>query len=77
MDDNSKVTYGMRDTLQLIRKDDNHALLHTAAACSGKVVLSVPIVQPNDVHKVNLYKSIAVINVKHSLYLKQHPLYGD
>ena len=66
VDDYSKVTYGMRDTLQLIRKDDNDA--HTAAAGAGKVVLSklawsVPIVQPNDVRKVNLYKSIASNNV--------------
>ena len=61
MDDYPKVTYGMRNTLQLIRKDDNDALFRTAAAGAGKVVLSkpawsVPIVQPND---VNLYKSIA------------------
>ena len=59
---------GMRDTLQLIRKDDNDALFRTAAAGAGKVVLfklawSVPIVQPNDVRKVNLYKSIAANNV--------------
>ena len=64
MDDNTKVTYGMRDTLQLIRKDDDDALFHTAATNVGKVKLtklawSVPIVQPNDVRKVNLYKSIA------------------
>ena len=92
VDDYSKVTYGMRDTLQLIRKDDNDALFRTAAAGAGKVVLSklawsVPIVQPNDVRKVNLCKSIAsnnVIpvsfrmgNVKLSFYLKQDPLYGD
>ena len=68
MDDYSKVTYGMRDTLQLIRKDDNDALFRTAAAGAGKVVLSklvwsVPLVQPNDVHKVNLYKSMAANNV--------------
>ena len=31
VDDYSKVTYGMRDTLQLIRKDDNDALFRTAA----------------------------------------------
>ena len=53
------------DTLQLIRKDDNDALSRTAAAGAGNVVLSklawvVSIVQPNDVLKVNLYKSIAV-----------------
>ena len=55
MDDCSKVTYGIRDTLQLIRLDDNDASFHTAAAGAGKVVLSVPIVQPNDARKVNLY----------------------
>ena len=68
VDDCSKVTYGMRDTLQLIRKDDNDALFRTATAGVGKVVLSklawsVPVVQPNDVRKVNLYKSIASNNV--------------
>ena len=68
MDDYSKVTYGMRDTPQLIRKDDNDAFFRTAVAAAGKVVLSksmwsVPIVQPNDVRKVNLYKGIAANNV--------------
>ena len=68
MDDYTKVTYGMRDTLQLIRKGDGDSLFRTAAACVGKVVLSklawsVPVVQPNDVRKVNLYKSIASNNV--------------
>ena len=48
-DDYTKVTYGMRDTLQFIRQDDNDALFRTAAAGAGKVVLSklawvVPIV---------------------------------
>ena len=62
MDDYTKVTYGMRDTLQLIRKRDDDSLFRIAAAGVGKVVLSklawsVPIVQPNDVRKVNLYKS--------------------
>ena len=56
--------------------------------CSVLVVLSklawaVPIVQPNDVLKVNLYKRIATnstillgfgdVNVKRSLHLKQDP----
>ena len=69
MDDYSKVTYGMRDTLQLIRKDDDDALFRTRTAAAGvaKVKLSkiswyVPIVQPNDVRKVNLYKSITSNN---------------
>ena len=68
MDDYSKVTYDIRDTLQLIRKEDDDALFRTAAAGVGKVKLtkltwSVPIVQPNDVRKVNLYNSIASNNV--------------
>ena len=51
MDDYSKVTYVMRDTVQLIRKDDSDALFRIAAAGAGKIVLSklawsVPIVQP-------------------------------
>ena len=66
-DDYTKVTYGMRDTLQLIRKDDNDALFRSVGAGAGKVVLSklawvVPIVQPNDVLKVNLYNNIAANN---------------
>ena len=75
------VTYGMQDTLQLIRRDDYDALFRTTAAGVAKVKLSkivwsVPIVQPNDVRKVNIYKIIASnnvipvsyrINVKHSL----------
>ena len=68
MDDYTKVTYRMRDTLQLIRKGDDDSLFHTAAADVGKVVLSklawsVPIVQPNDIREVNLYKSISSNNV--------------
>ena len=59
VDDYSVMTYGMRDTLQLIRKDDNDALFRTAFVGAGKIVLSklawsVPIVT-----EVNLYKSIA------------------
>ena len=62
------MTYETPDTLQLIRKDDNDALFRTAATGAGKVLLSklawsVLIVQPNDVRKVNLYKSIAANNV--------------
>ena len=58
------MTYGKRDTLQLICKDDNDALFRTAGADAGNVVFSklvwvVSIIQPNDVLKVNLYKSIA------------------
>ena len=68
MDDYTKVTYGMRNTLQLIRIGDDDSLFCTAAAGVGKVVLSklawyVPVVQPNDERRVNLYKSIASNNV--------------
>ena len=37
MDDYSKVTYGMRDTLHLIRKDDSDALFRTQTVGAGKV----------------------------------------
>ena len=40
MDDYSKVTYGMRDTLQLNGKDDDDALFRTADAGVGKVKLT-------------------------------------
>ena len=79
--------------MQLIRKDDdNDALFRTAAAGAGKVVLSnlawpVPIVQPNDVRKVNLYRVLprimsflyrfVCVNVNRSLHPNQHLLYGD
>ena len=68
MDDYTKVTYGMRDTLLLIRKGDDDRLFRIAAAGVVKVVLSklawsVPVVQPDDVRRVNLHKSIASNNV--------------
>ena len=65
MDGYTKVTYGMRDTLQLIRKGDDDSLFRTAAASVGKVVFSKLAwsVQTNDVRKVNLYKGIASSNV--------------
>ena len=40
MDDYTKVTYGMRDTLQLIRKDDEDAPFRIAAADVRKVKLT-------------------------------------
>ena len=62
-DDYRKVTYGMRYTSPLIRKDDNDALFRIAGAGAGKLVLSklewlVSIVQPDDVLKLNMYRSI-------------------
>ena len=71
---------------------DNDALFRTAAAGAGKMVLSklawaVPIVQPNDVLKLNLYKSIAANSTipvgfrmrqcETFTYLKQDPPSGD
>ena len=91
VDNYSKGPFGMRDTLQLIRKDENDALFRTAAAGAGKVKLaklawSVPIGQPNNVRKVNYTRVLPRImsfpyrfvcaNVKHSLYLRQDLLYG-
>ena len=54
--------------MYLMLRMSTHALFRTNAAGAGKVVLSklawsVPIVQPNDVGKVNLYKSIASNNI--------------
>ena len=38
MDDYSKMTYGMRDTLQLIGEDDNDVMFRSAAAGAGVVL---------------------------------------
>ena len=57
MDDYTKVIYGMRDTLQMIRKDGNDALFRTNAAGAGKVVLSkIAWSVPIDVKRVEMYK---------------------
>ena len=85
VDEYSKVTYGIRDTLQLIRNDDNDALFRTAVLVLGKLYCLNSRVQPNDVRELNLYKSIASNSVipvwfrmrKRSLYFKQDLLYGD
>ena len=72
----------MRDTLQLIRKDNNDAYFRTAAASAGKVALSifawsVRIVQPNDVRILNLYKSIATNNfIPVSFRMRQCETFG-
>ena len=72
-DDYTKVTYGMRDTLQLIRKDDNDAFFRTAAAAGGKVVLSTK--------RCAQSKSVQeYCHEQHnpcSFYLKQDPPSGD
>ena len=73
-DDYTKVTCEMQDVLQLIRKDDNDTLFRTADVGAGKVVLPklawvVPIVQPNDVLKVNMCKDIAANTTIHGLMI--------
>ena len=73
LDDYSKVTYGMRDTLQLIRKDDNDALFRTAAADVGKVVLSKIYTRLLPRIMSFPYRFVCV-NADCSLYLKQDPL---
>ena len=76
VDNYSTVTYGMRDTLQLIRKDDNDALFSTAAAGAGKVVLfklalSVPMVYTRVLQRImSVPYRFVCVNVKRSLYLK-------
>lgn len=62
-EDYTKVMYGFRHTLNLVRKSDNDAIFRAAAAGAGKCVLTkvswiMPRVQPNDVKKVALYKQI-------------------
>ena len=83
-DDYTKVTYGMRDTLQLIRKDDNDALTRTAAAGAGKVVLSGSTAcktkrctQRVLRRTVQSLSGFGGVNVKRSLYLEQDPPSGD
>ena len=66
----------MRNTLQLICKDDKDGMFRTAAPGAGKEVLSklvwsVAIVQPNDVRKVNLYMSTAANAIPVSLRMRQ------
>ena len=63
-EDYDGIVYGMRHSLQMVRKsDDNDAIFKAANAAEGKVVLSkiswmMPHVQPNDILKFDLYKKI-------------------
>ena len=63
VEDYDKVTYGMRQKLTLVRKDNNDALFRTRATAAGKVRLSkvawiMPRVHPSDVKKFDLYRKI-------------------
>ena len=61
--DYDKIVYGFKHEITLNRRDNNDAIFRTGAAGAGKVVLSkcslyMPIVLPNDIEKLNLYKTI-------------------
>ena len=62
-DDYSKIVYGFKHEITLNRKDDNDAIFRAAAAAVGKISLTkcslyMPIVIPNDMEKLTLYKTI-------------------
>ena len=62
-EDFSKVTYGMRQKLTLVRKGDNDAILRGTDVAAGKVNLTkiawmMPRVLPSDNAKAKLYKVI-------------------
>ena len=54
VDDYPKVTYGMQDTMPC-----SALQLFAGKVVLSKLTWSVPILQPNDVRKIKLYKSIA------------------
>ena len=63
VEDYDKVTYGMRQKLTLVRKDNNDALFRTRATAAGKVRLSkvawiMPRVHASDAKKFDLYRKI-------------------
>ena len=64
-EDYTKVVYGMRHSLKMVRKSDDDAIFKADAADAGKVKLTkitwmMPRVKPNDVKKFNLYITIRV-----------------
>ena len=64
MEDYSKVTYGMRHKLTLVRKSDNDAIIRAAGVKDGKVNLTkvawlMPRVIPSDSKRDELYQMIA------------------
>ncbi len=68
-EDYSKVTYGMRQKLSLVRKGDNDAILRATATGAGKVKLTkiawlMPRVLPSDKAKAKLYQFIESKNNK-------------
>ena len=64
MEDYSKVTYGMRHKLTLVRKSDNDAIIRAAGVKEGKVNLTkvawlMPRVIPSDSKREELYQMIS------------------
>lgn len=62
-EDYEKVIYGFRHTLTLVRTSNNNAIYHAGGVDGGNVELTkiawmMPRVQPNDIKKFTLYKSI-------------------
>ncbi len=62
-DDYSKIVYGLKHELTLNRKDDNDAIFRAAGVDPGRINLNkcslyMPIVMPNDLEKLDLYKII-------------------
>ena len=62
-EDYSKIVYGLKQTLTLVRNDDDDAIFRLTAAGAGKVALEkvswfMPHVLPADAEKFQLYKTI-------------------
>jgi hypothetical protein len=62
-EDYTKIVYGLKQTLTLVRKGDDDAIFRLAAAGAGKVTLDkvswfIPHVLPADTQKFQLYKTI-------------------
>ena len=62
-DDYKKIVYGFKHEITLNRKDDSDAIFRATAADAGRVHLTkcslyMPLVIPNDMEKLDLYKTI-------------------
>ena len=62
-EDYTKIVYGFRHVLTLVRKSDDDAIFRATAAGAGKITLSkvswyIPHVRPADAYKLRLYEMI-------------------
>jgi hypothetical protein len=62
-DDYTKIVYGFKHTLTLVRRADDDAIFRLAAAGAGKVNLDkislfIPHVIPSDIQRMQIYKTI-------------------